>query len=218
MTEVVLIDAVVKSFANAGKTYGKTLTVLTSAFALALEHKLDANTIDAYQHTFYLNGARSSLGLTEARANLVVIGSKNGGLSPFDFKSPETMGDKNRTHDEQRVFDALKSAFSTARKVAGFPMKPIAPRAPRATQGKASPVTGNAQSVDDSQRIIGCTADALGVASEIVAELRTLANAKTLTGDAGMLLRDAIKAFGVAVKAAKKADLEKDAPKILIAA
>lgn len=213
MSEVVSDKAIVVAFSNAGKTYGKTLTTLVSAFKLALDSGLGANDLDVYQHLFYLNGVQSALGLKADRAKLVMIGSKEGGLSPFDFKAPEKMNDKNRTHDEQRVFDALKSAFSTGRKVAGFPMKPIAPRAPRAPVAPTLPVTGKAQPVD-APRIVANVVDALGMVKEILSELRAVANGKALQGDSGMILRDAIKAFAGEYRKAEKAEKEKDAPKV----
>lgn len=214
MSDHIINTAVAKSFANAGKVYGKTLTVLHDAFRMALGEGIDENTIEDYQYKFYLNGVMSGCAVSEGRAHLVVTGAKLGGLAPFDFKAPETMGDKNRTASEQRVFDALKSAFSTARKRANFPMRVIAPRPPQAPGSKAGPgLTGNAQGVD-APRPVTTVADALATCSELAGELRAIANGKALTGDAGSILRDAIVAFGLAVKAARKAKNLEGAPKV----
>lgn len=214
----ILIDTVVKSFANAGKVYGKTSTILSDAFKLALENGVDENGIADYQHAFYLNGVKSALKLSHERAFRVVIGSKvdKSGLSPFDKKNPEKNGASNRTFDEQSVVDNLKSAFSNGRKLAGFPMKAVTPRAPRAV---TAPVVAPG-AVEPDMRIIGCTADAINLASEIAAELNALnkKSAKKIVGDGGQTLRDAIVAFIAAVAKAKKQEAEKDAPKVLAAA
>lgn len=198
MSDAILNKDVVVAFANAGKAYGKQLTVLVNAFKLAREHKIDAAGIDAYQSAFYLNGVRGALGASEKRAALVVSGSKNGGLSPFNFKEPEKMGDANRTYDEQRVFDALKSAWSTARKVAGFPMKAIAPRAAKSGQGAAAPVAAERLTalVALDEAVIE-SVDQDGLLQTFAAAYRLLsrslnAGGAEIIGDVGSVLRGAI--------------------------
>lgn len=193
----ILIDAVVKSFANAGKTYGKTQTVLCNAFKLARENAVDATAIEDYKYTFYLNAVRSALSLTEARACDVVRGSKDGGLSPFDFKAPEKMGDKNRTPDEQRVFDGVKSAFSTARKASGFPMKAITPRPPRATVAPSVVSPERAVALVALDEAVIESVDEKGLLQTFAAAYRLLsrslnAGGALVVGDVGSILRGAI--------------------------
>ena len=184
-----LNKAHIETIAKAAKTWGGANKVLVAALNVLRESGETGETVDNYRDTFYANAIASGAGVSLKAAELQIS------LKPFDFKKPETMTDKHRSPEAQRVFNAAKMAWSRGRDAAGFAPKKVVKRAAVDKDEAGEPQTVEKLPVDAfAVTPVNNSAELHAVFNACATLLsRTLdASADKVTGDCGSILRGAI--------------------------
>jgi len=184
-----LNKAHIETIAKAAKTWGGANKILVAALNVLRESGETGETVDNYRDTFYANAIASGAGVSLKAAELQIS------LKPYDFKKPETMTDKHRSPEAQRVFNAAKMAWSRGRDAAGFAPKKVVKRAAADKDEAGEPQTVEKLPLNTfAVAPVASAEELLQLMSTVATVLkRTLdGSSDKVTGDCGSILRGAI--------------------------